>query len=335
MSRAPADPPGLTQPRAVVVDVEESASVRDRTRLLRWAARDAARRKLVLHLVHVWCPWQLRLAETLAAAHGMNWTPGQESTDLTAAELLLASAQRVRAEFPELSIRATVLDAGPRTALPTLAAGADSVVIGASADSRRSRARISPLCSAVAEASGVPVVQHRATRRTRDPVLAVADRLSQADPLIQRALIRAGANRSSARVMLLTPARTDVDQGPRIAELEAELYRPAGNSTIRQLRRTVERCGRHRRLRTCARRIGRAHITADAGLAARTRHPQSGATHAARPAGHANPRANRARAGPSLTPPGIVRRTNSDPSARLPYLGWMGLVRAGRWWESH
>jgi hypothetical protein len=30
-----------------------------------------------------------------------------------------------------------------------------------------------------------------------------------------------------------------------------------------------------------------------------------------------------------------VRRTNSDPSARLPYLGWMGLVRAGRWWESH
>jgi hypothetical protein len=210
--------------RAVVVDVEESACVRDQVRVLRWAARDAARRGLALHLVHVWCPWQVRLGEALAAAHGMYWAPGEESAELSAAGLLVRSARRVRAEFPGLLIRATILHTGLRAGLARVAEGADSVVIGASADARWRGARISPLCSAVAEASGVPVVQHRATCRARYPVLAVADRLSHADALIQRALIRAAANATSARIMLLAPARADVDQDPRIPELEAQLF---------------------------------------------------------------------------------------------------------------
>ncbi len=220
-----ADAPGYAQPHAVVVDVEESAPVQDRTRLLRWAATDAMRRSLTLHLVHLWCPWGLRLGETLAAAHGMCWTLQEDPADRTAPRSLLASAaRRVRSEFPGLSVRATLLRAGRRMGLPAVAEGADSIVIGASAGRRRPGAGISPLCSAVAEVSGVPVVQHRPTGRAHRPVLAVADRLSDAEPLIQRAAVRAAAGATSARIMLLLPAQADVDQDVWVSGLEAELF---------------------------------------------------------------------------------------------------------------
>ena len=97
-------------------------------------------------------------------------------------------------------------------------------MIGASADARWSGTRISRLCFAVAETSGVPVVQHRGAGRARHPVLAVADRLCETAPLVRRALVRAAANAASARIMLLAPAAADVDQGPPIAALEAELF---------------------------------------------------------------------------------------------------------------
>nr|WP_285318572.1 universal stress protein [Pseudarthrobacter sp. lyk4-40-TYG-27] len=91
---------------------------------VRWAAREASRRKVPLHLVH--CTLWPLLTKNLGPVPGIKDSGLQHAAEKTLQE----GAAHARQSAPDVEVRTSLLSGSPNVNLPRLSAGQDMLVLG-------------------------------------------------------------------------------------------------------------------------------------------------------------------------------------------------------------
>ncbi|MBH0777777.1 universal stress protein [Nocardia bovistercoris] len=176
---------------------------------IRWAARTAARRGRLLHIVHA-----LDLAATRALLGSYDVLVPSVVTAMHdyAEQVLVAAASLAREAAPEVTIATELTEAGPARLLIEMSKSAHLVVLGARSDVGTSRHLGSTLLKVTAHGHGAIVVVHDTDVDVRDgaPVVVGVDGSPVGEPAIAAAFAEASER---AAELVAVHAWSDIDEG--------------------------------------------------------------------------------------------------------------------------
>jgi hypothetical protein len=205
----------------IVVGIGTSEDVDHDSSAVAWAAAQAQHADRTLCLVHAWCPWELRSVSIAASMYGCPPAFSQVEADREHAAARLALAARlVRVTFPDLRVRARLVDGHPAMRLAEVSSTAASLVVGPTSSGPIRIFGGRRMCTAVAAHANVPVIRFRSAPLGAGPVVAVAHRFSDLAAILPLTLRLAARDRRSAHALVLVPHHAR----RRVPWIEAALF---------------------------------------------------------------------------------------------------------------
>jgi len=174
--------------KAVIVGYDGSAGA---NRALKWAADDAARRKVPLRIVHVLAPWPYDIPR---------YAP--EVFEDGAGRMLAEAEKTVRERHPELEVSTAVIDGQPAKVLREQAGAEATVVLGSRGLGGFAGALLGSVSTHVAtHAHGPVVVVRPGEGATRNEIVVGVDDSPESDPAIGYAFEEAELRGATVRAI--------------------------------------------------------------------------------------------------------------------------------------